>query len=108
MERLADEIHTGATVREAMDVLDRDPANLLDGTAALQAWMQERADEAVEKLDRSHFDIPEPLRTIECLHRPDPGRGHLLHLAQRRLLPAGPDVVVRAQRTSSSSRPGAS
>jgi uncharacterized protein (DUF885 family) len=28
--------------------------------------MQLRADEAVSELDHTHFDIPEPLRTIEC------------------------------------------
>ena len=70
MESLADQIRSGATVREAMDVLDQDPGNLLDGTEALQVWMQERADEAVRELGRTHFDIPEPLRTIECCIAP--------------------------------------
>ncbi|MDP9221339.1 MAG: DUF885 domain-containing protein [Actinomycetota bacterium] len=66
MGRLADQIHSGATVREAMEVLDNDPANVLNGTDELQAWMQDRADEAVSKLNHAHFEIPEPLRTIEC------------------------------------------
>jgi uncharacterized protein (DUF885 family) len=70
MERVADQIRSGATVREAMDILDTDPANILHGTDELQAWMQERADEAVGKLNHAHFDIPEPLRTIECCIAP--------------------------------------
>jgi uncharacterized protein (DUF885 family) len=32
--------------------------------------MQERADEAVSKLNHAHFDIPEPLRTSECCIAP--------------------------------------
>jgi uncharacterized protein (DUF885 family) len=70
MEGLADQIKTGASVREAMDILDIDPANTLVGTDELQAWMQERADEAVSGLNQTHFDIPEPLRTIECCIAP--------------------------------------
>jgi uncharacterized protein (DUF885 family) len=70
MDQVADEIRSGATVREAMDVLDNDPANILRSKAELQAWMQERADEAITKLNTTHFDIPEPLRTIECCIAP--------------------------------------
>jgi uncharacterized protein (DUF885 family) len=66
MEQVADEIRSGATVRAAMDILDNDPANVLHSKDELQAWMQERADEAITKLNTTHFDIPEPLRTIEC------------------------------------------
>jgi uncharacterized protein (DUF885 family) len=66
MELTADQIRSGATVPEAMDVLDNDPANVLHGTDGLQEWMQLRADEAVSELNHTHFEIPEPLRHIEC------------------------------------------
>jgi uncharacterized protein (DUF885 family) len=66
MESTAEVIRPGATVREALDVLDNDPANVLHGPDELQAWMQLRADEAISELNETHFDIPEPLRTIEC------------------------------------------
>ncbi|WP_315504004.1 DUF885 domain-containing protein [Actinomyces radicidentis] len=56
----------GVSVREALDRLDADPARQLHGTDALQAWMQETADGAMAALDGTHFDIPEPVRTIEC------------------------------------------
>ena len=56
----------GTTVREALDRLNNDPARVLHGTAALQEWMQSTADAAIAALDGEHFDIPAPLRTIEC------------------------------------------
>jgi uncharacterized protein (DUF885 family) len=66
MQRTAELISPGSSVREAMDVLDHDPANVLTGPDELRLWMQLRADEAVHELAGTHFDIPEPLRTIEC------------------------------------------
>ena len=65
-EAIADEIRSGASVAEAIDVLDSDPARKLDGTAALQAWMQRLSDTAVAELAGSQFDIPEPIRRLEC------------------------------------------
>ncbi len=63
---VAREIVPGGTVEDAIAALDRDPSQRLDGTAALQAWMQRLSDSAVEALGRTHFDIPEPVRTLEC------------------------------------------
>ncbi|WP_315584275.1 DUF885 domain-containing protein [Actinomyces viscosus] len=56
----------GTGVHEAVDRLNADPARTVHGTQALQAWMQETSDEAMAALDGTHFDIPEPLRTLEC------------------------------------------
>ena len=39
---------------------------MLHGTDALRDWMQERADEVIADLADTHFDIPGPVRTIEC------------------------------------------
>ncbi|MFC0582070.1 DUF885 domain-containing protein [Micrococcoides hystricis] len=47
-----------------------DPARKIVGTDALQAWMQEKADTAVAELGKEHFEIPEPVRTIECMIAP--------------------------------------
>lgn len=65
-EAVAGQITPGATVAEAIAFLDRDPSRKLHGTAALQAWMQETSDRAVAELGRTHFDIPEPMRRLEC------------------------------------------
>ncbi|WP_127573538.1 DUF885 domain-containing protein [Georgenia faecalis] len=56
----------GARVREAMDRLDVEPARMIHGTDALQRWMQATSDEAVAALAGAEFDIPEPVRTLEC------------------------------------------
>ncbi len=56
----------GATVAEAGAVLDADPARQIAGTAALRGWMQATADEAISALNGRYFDIPDPVRTIEC------------------------------------------
>jgi uncharacterized protein (DUF885 family) len=63
---IAHEILPGATVDEAIAFLEQDPARKLHGTEALQRWMQETSDRAVEELGRSHFDIPEAVRALEC------------------------------------------
>jgi uncharacterized protein (DUF885 family) len=69
-ESIADQILPGATVLEAIAHLDADPSRRLHGTDALQAWMQETSDRAVEELGRTHFDIPEPMRRLECMIAP--------------------------------------
>ncbi|NKX91962.1 DUF885 domain-containing protein [Sanguibacter hominis ATCC BAA-789] len=56
----------GASVEDAVARLDADPAYRLDGTHALRRWMQETSDAAIAALDGVHFDIPEPVRTLEC------------------------------------------
>ncbi|CCH79279.1 conserved hypothetical protein [Nostocoides japonicum T1-X7] len=70
MEEVAGRIRPGATVREAIAALDVDPAYQLHGTDELKAWMQGKADGAIAALSGTHFDIPEPVRTIECLIAP--------------------------------------
>ncbi|MCW3159110.1 DUF885 domain-containing protein [Micropruina sonneratiae] len=66
---------TGATVADAVAVLDADEARKLRGTDALREWMQSTADEAVAELNGVHFDIPEPVRTIECMIAPTQNGG---------------------------------
>jgi uncharacterized protein (DUF885 family) len=66
MQQTAERIRPGASVPEAMAHLDADPARRLLGTDALQAWMQGKSDTAVAALADTHFDIPEPIRTLEC------------------------------------------
>jgi len=75
-ERVAAQISgPGATVEQAVADLDADPALVLHGTAALQAWMQETSDAAIAALDGVHFDIPGPVRTLECMIAPTQNGG---------------------------------
>jgi len=69
-ESIADQIKAGASVEEAIAFLDEDPAHKLHGTDALQRWMQETSDRAITELGKTHFDIPEPIRRLECMIAP--------------------------------------
>ncbi|MEP6478912.1 MAG: DUF885 domain-containing protein [Rhodoglobus sp.] len=69
-ESIANEIKPGASVAEAIAVLDADPARKLIGTKALQEWMQKLSDTAVDELSKSHFDIPDPIKRLECMIAP--------------------------------------
>lgn len=67
---IANEILPGSTVEEAVAHLEADPSRKLHGTEALQRWMQETSDRAVAELGATHFDIPEQIRTLECMIAP--------------------------------------
>ena len=69
-EAIAREIKPGASVAEAIEFLDGDASRTLHGTDALQRWMQETSDRAIAELGKTHFDIPEPIRRLECMIAP--------------------------------------
>jgi uncharacterized protein (DUF885 family) len=69
-ERVAATIKPGATIAEAKDALNNDPARQLKGTDALTAWMQTLSDQAVADLAGVHFEIPDVIKTLECLIAP--------------------------------------
>ncbi|SFS04599.1 Uncharacterized conserved protein, DUF885 familyt [Microbacterium sp. cf046] len=69
-ESIADQIKAGASVEEAVAFLEEDPSHKLHGTDALQKWMQETSDRAIAELGRTHFDIPEPIRRLQCMIAP--------------------------------------
>jgi uncharacterized protein (DUF885 family) len=69
-EAIANEIVPGASVAEAIAHLDDDPSRKLHGTEALQRWMQETSDRAVVELGATQFDIPDDIRTLECMIAP--------------------------------------
>ena len=73
LRAVAERIAPGQGPAGAAAALDRDPAYQLVGVDALQAWMQGLSDRAVDELGRSHFDIPEPIRRLECLIAPPGG-----------------------------------
>ena len=87
--RVADSIQPGAELFDVMRMLDTDPQRALHGTQALQEWMQTVADEAITELGKTHFDIPEPLRTIEC-----------------KIAPSATGAVYYSQPSEDFSRPG--
>jgi uncharacterized protein (DUF885 family) len=58
-------VSQGATVEEATELLNG--TEFVEGEDAYQAWLQDRHDEAVERLNGVVFDIPAPLRRIDAV-----------------------------------------
>ncbi|WP_411375946.1 DUF885 domain-containing protein [Arthrobacter sp. MPF02] len=69
-EQVAATIKAGASIAEAKEILNNDPARQLKGTAALREWMQDLSDNAVAALAGVHFDIPDVMKKLECLIAP--------------------------------------
>ena len=63
---VARDIVSGGSPADAVAALDADPARWIEGGAAFRDWMQQRADAVVSDLADVHFDIPDPVRRIEC------------------------------------------
>lgn len=72
--QVAGRIAPGEKPAAAAAKLDQDPEYQVRGQDGLQAWMQGLSDRAVAELGSSHFDIPEPIRHLECRIAP-PGGG---------------------------------
>ena len=78
LHRLEDEMRatsaqiagSGASIDEAVALLDADPARNIPGKEAFRDWMQQLADKAITELNGTHFDIEPPARTIECCLTP--------------------------------------
>jgi uncharacterized protein (DUF885 family) len=66
MRRTAERIKPGASLNEAIEHLAADGAHALNGTDELQRWMQQKSDAAIAALANTHFDIPAPIRRLEC------------------------------------------
>ncbi|WP_436525571.1 DUF885 domain-containing protein [Actinoplanes sp. HUAS TT8] len=60
----------GATVDQAVVVLDADPARNIPGKERFRDWMQELSDQAVAELNGKHFDIEGPAQKLECCLTP--------------------------------------
>ena len=70
MAQVSNLIRPGATVEEAVAILDEDPARRVEGRENFRAWMQEHAERTISELDGRHFDIPQPAHRIEAVIAP--------------------------------------
>jgi uncharacterized protein (DUF885 family) len=70
MVRVSNLVRPGATVEEAMAILDQDPARRVQGRENFRAWMQELAERTISELQGTHFDIPRPAHQIEAVIAP--------------------------------------
>ncbi len=57
-------------IKAACAALDADPSRRITGAEPFRAWMQELSDQAVADLAATHFDIPAPIRTLQCCIAP--------------------------------------
>jgi uncharacterized protein (DUF885 family) len=63
---VAAEIVPGGDVDDAVRALDDDPAGVVDGVPALEAWLQQRVDATMDAVAGTHFDVPDRTRRVEC------------------------------------------
>ena len=63
---VANQIRPGSTIKEAFELLDKDLAYRIEGAENLKVWMQGVSDAAIEQLDGVFFEIPHPLKALEC------------------------------------------
>jgi uncharacterized protein (DUF885 family) len=63
---VADRVVPGGSLEDAIAELNRDPKRTIEGAEAFRDWMQGLADRTVAELAGKHFDIPEPIRRLEC------------------------------------------
>ncbi len=73
MRAVCEVISPGATLREVIDQLESDPARVIDGEKAFQAWNQDLIDTTIAELNGKHFDIAEPIRRCEAMIAPPGG-----------------------------------
>jgi uncharacterized protein (DUF885 family) len=65
-ESIAHRLYPGTSVTAALRRLDDEDRYVVRGVEALQLWMQDLSDRAVDSLADTHFDIAPPLRRLEC------------------------------------------
>ncbi|WP_310528912.1 DUF885 domain-containing protein [Nocardioides sp.] len=70
MAETAETILPGSTVDEAVAHLEADETRVVKGREVFREWMQDLADRTIADLADTHFDIPEPIRRIECMLAP--------------------------------------
>ena len=70
MRQVARQIVPSGSIHDAITALDADPKRRIGSKEAFRDWMQQLADTAIAELHGTHFDIPEPVRRIECCIAP--------------------------------------
>ncbi len=73
MEKTAERIKPGASVGEAVELLETDPARAISGEDEFKQWMQDLQDATIEDFDGKHFDLDPRVREIEAMIAPPGG-----------------------------------
>lgn len=64
MKAVAAEIAPGASMAEVDELLRTDPSRTQPDSAALSRFIQDRLDDALDRLAGTHFEVPDPIRTV--------------------------------------------
>ena len=72
MTGIAGEILPGEPLPAVYAALDAYPENRITGAENFRGWIQDLADQTIDELAGIHFDIPEPLKNIDCRIPPVP------------------------------------
>ena len=71
--QVAARILPNASVPEVIELLETDPKRAIEGEDNLRAWLQDLMDTTIAEMNGVHFDIPEPVRTVEAMIAPPGG-----------------------------------
>ncbi len=64
MKSVANEIIPGGSMAEVDHLLRTDPSRTVPDSAALAHFIEERLDDALDRLAGAPFDVPDPIRTV--------------------------------------------
>lgn len=64
MKTVAAQILPGASLDEVDRLLKTDPGRTVPDSATLATFIQERLDDALDRLAGTHFEVPDPVRTV--------------------------------------------
>ncbi|MDA0676640.1 MAG: DUF885 domain-containing protein, partial [Chloroflexi bacterium] len=73
MQKTAGRIKPGASVLEAVELLNSDPARAINNVERFKKWMQDLQDSTIADMDGKHFDLDPRVRKIETLIAPPGG-----------------------------------
>lgn len=73
MAETAEKILPGAGLDEVQHLLGTDPTRAIEGEESFRHWMQNLQDRTIAELEGKHFDIPDPVKKVECLIAPPGG-----------------------------------
>jgi uncharacterized protein (DUF885 family) len=70
MAETAKRIDPERSLDEVFELLETDPERAIDSPEELRTWLQDLMDRTIDELDGRHFDIPEPVRTVQAMLSP--------------------------------------
>ncbi len=73
MEELAKHVDPAGDLESVVKILETDPDRCIDGAENFRNWLQGLQDQAIVDLDGTHFDIAEPLKTLNVVIAPPGG-----------------------------------